>query len=44
MNKEVLSLKEKVASKSVKHVDDEIKEINGVKFFAKKLKLIIHLN
>ncbi|OQY01977.1 MAG: alanine--tRNA ligase [Desulfobacteraceae bacterium 4572_130] len=39
MNKKVLSLKEKAASKSVKHIDDEIKEINGVKILCKKVEI-----
>jgi alanyl-tRNA synthetase len=37
--KELAALKAKIASKSVENIDDEIKEINGVKVLAKRVEI-----
>ncbi|MEA1967388.1 MAG: alanine--tRNA ligase [Thermodesulfobacteriota bacterium] len=39
MEKELLSLKAKIASKAVEKIDDDIKEIDGVKFLAKRVEI-----
>ena len=39
LEKELISIKAKLASKSVKNIDDDIREINGVKFLAKRVEI-----
>ncbi|MBI9090329.1 MAG: alanine--tRNA ligase [Desulfobacterium sp.] len=38
-DKEIVSLKAKIASKSVENIDDEIREIDGVKVLAKRVQI-----
>jgi alanyl-tRNA synthetase len=38
-DKEIISLKAKIASKSVENIDDEIREIDGVKVLAKRVQI-----
>ncbi|MBW2709960.1 MAG: alanine--tRNA ligase, partial [Deltaproteobacteria bacterium] len=39
LEKELISIKAKLASKSVKNIDEDIREINGVKFLAKRVEI-----
>ena len=39
LEKELVSLKAKMASKSVENLDDDIKQINGIKVVSKRVEI-----